>query len=208
MGQTVTVDLTKRKDLSDAIKNLKQYRDDILNKKIDEFLNELATVGIEAARVRMADSRYKDYITFGSTVEVGDKVHHVVLLYGRNTKMLERTWLLTATGNKTGQSTVNPILMSEFGSGAYASISGYMNAEGIGGRGTHPTQKHAFDKGGWWWYEEVGDPTSDHSTYVSTTDKTNREKHFSRGEVADRPLLTAVNEMQRKVRTVAEKVFG
>lgn len=209
MKWTITVDLAKG-ELSRAIRDLKHYRDHSLDNKIKEFIDELASVGIDTARLKMADNRYKNYITFGATVEVDEKKHRVVLVYGRNTEMFERTWFLTATSNKRGYSEINPILMAEFGSGAYARTSDHINTDGIGGRGTHPTQRHAFDKNGWWWYEEEADPTSDRSTYIplSITANTRREKHFSRGEVGARPLLAAVEEMQRQVRTIADKVFG
>lgn len=207
MAKTYNIVLGKG-GLASTIRSLEAYRDNGLRAKARQFTNELAQIGIDVAEGQMTSNRYKDYIRFSKRVVIDDKEHRIVLMYGKNIKMMKRTWLKTGTGNATGESVVNPILMAEFGSGINANTSGLKNVSGLGGRGTHPTQVHANDKGGWWWYEEKGDPTSDRTTWSYDTPSNNREKHFSRGEEPARPMYEALHKMQEQIIATAKKVYG
>lgn len=81
---------------------------------------------------------------------------------------------------ETGEALVNPLLMAEFGSGVYA----------IGGaQGTFPNQKYA-NRPPWFWKDLQG------------------ITHMSYGNEPTRPLLKAVQEMEKQIHDIAQRVFS
>lgn len=83
------------------------------------------------------------------------------------------------------------LLFLEFGAGIHfnkdmthplASELGY-------GVGTYPGQTHAFDENGWWYLDDNG------------------EWRHSYGIGADMPMYRSAQEMQKKIKSIAEGVF-
>ena len=165
--------------LNQTIKELHDYADR-LAQRCEQFVNELADIGIETARANMLNL-IND--TEGNTIDVANNVYF--------SKELEEsvdgaTCIILPTSQpfftqwQTGSAIVDPLLMAEFGSGMFA-VEGH--------RGTFPEQKHAFDPNGWWWRDVGG------------------ELHHSRGIRPTRPLLKAKEEMEQQIHAVAERVF-
>lgn len=165
--------------LEQTIEELHKYAER-LAERCDQFVNELADIGIQTAKYYLVNI-VED--TSGNMVSYGDKV---VFTKEVSWDTEGATCILLPVSNpylvswKTGSAVVDPILMAEFGSGMYA-------AEGH--RGTFPNQTHAFDPKGWFWQDTDG------------------KVHHSYGIEPSRPLFKAKEEMQRQIHEVAERVF-
>ena len=167
------------KSIQNAINELNKYNSD-LTKKCEQFVKELADVGINVGRQNCGP--YTNYIVFSKQVNPS-KYGCTAIFCATNTGMITAEWQ-TKDGIKTAY--VNPILMEEFGSGWYAED---MFDSGVGGQGTFPGQTHAFDSQ-WSWKDLNG------------------ELHSSRGEKPYHPMFNAYNEMFYQIRTIARRVFG
>lgn len=166
------------KSVSETISKLRNYQNG-LSAKIQEFVGRLADIGITVAR-SSSGGEFEPYLVFKREVtrqqgSVGAKA----LVIGSNSSLAKVVW-------DGGEAIVNPILMTEFGSGWKA-----WNPKGISGvgQGTFPRQKYAFDPKGWWWSE-------------------NGVTHHSYGTKAYAPMEHALVEMISQVESIAMQVFG
>lgn len=162
--------------INNAIAQVEQFKRD-LNAKLERFVSELADVGIEVVQ----DNIKVEYD--GEVRNFGDAVTFQKEINGDNQAV---TCVLIAEGHPylkewmEGSAMVNPLLMAEFGSGAYA----------VGAaQGTFPNQKHA-NHPPWFWRDMGG------------------KMHMSYGNEPSRPLLKAKNEMENQIRDVAQRVFS
>ena len=130
------------RDIENAIRQVEFFKND-LNWKLQQFVSELAEVGIQVIRDNVKVEydgevrNFGDAVTFqkATTVE-GEEVVCILTAEGQP---YEKTWM-------TGSAMVNPLLMAEFGSGVRA----------IGGaQGTFPNQKHAMHPP-WFWRDMTG----------------------------------------------------
>lgn len=130
------------RDISNLIKQVENFKYD-LQRKLADFVLELAEVGITVAKANTYVEYDEQYINMGDMLE-----------FSKETVIEDTgvTCVLTATGQvytkewKGGSAQVNPLLMAEFGSGAKA-VDGH--------RGTFPNQHVAFLQS-WKWTDNSG----------------------------------------------------
>ena len=165
--------------LEQTINELHKYAQR-LSERCEQFVNELADIGIETARWNLFNI-VND--TNGEMISYGDKV---VFTKEGSWDTETATCIIIPESHpyisawKTGIAIVDPLLMAEFGSGMYA-VEGH--------RGTFPEQTHAFDPNGWYWRDLDGN------------------LHHSYGIEPSRPLFKAKEEMKNQIHEVAERVF-
>ena len=130
------------RDISNLVRQVENFKYD-LQRKLTDFVLELAEVGITVARANTYVEYDEQYINMGDMLE-----------FSKETVIEDAgvTCVLTATGQvytkewQGGSAQVNPLLMAEFGSGAKA-IDGH--------RGTFPNQHVAFLQS-WKWTDNSG----------------------------------------------------
>ena len=130
------------RDITDAANKVKWYAS-YLQWKAEQFVSELADIGITIARANTSVEYDGQYINMGDRVEFSKPV---------TVEGEEVVCTLTAVGHPYtkewmgGEAQVNPLLMAEFGSGSQA-IDGH--------RGTFPGQHVAF-LSSWKWKNKAG----------------------------------------------------
>ena len=118
-------------DIDNLIRQVENFKYD-LQRKLADFVIELADIGITVAKANTYVEYDEQYINMGDMLE-----------FSKETVIEDTgvTCVLTATGQvytkewQGGSAQVNPLLMAEFGSGAKA-VDGH--------RGTFPNQHVAF----------------------------------------------------------------
>lgn len=163
------------RSINRAIKQVDRFKTD-LQAKLERFVSELADVGIEVIRENVK----VEYD--GQIVDFGESVYFQKDITGTSEGA---TCVLIAAGQPyikgwmTGTAIVDPLLMAEFGSGAYA----------VGAaQGSFPTQTHA-EKPPWFWKDLQG------------------TKHMSYGNEPSRPMFKAQEEMRNQIQAIADRVF-
>ena len=130
------------RDITDTINKLKWY-ESYLRWKLEQFVSELADVGIRVARENTYVEYDERYINMGDLLEFSKQVtgsdNEVVCTLTVTGQLYTKEWA-------NGSAQVNPLLMAEFGSGAKA-IDGH--------RGTFPNQHVAF-LDSWEWTDNSG----------------------------------------------------
>ena len=166
-----------------GINNLKaellNYKNNILQSKLNLFTRRLAEVGLNVANVKISESPLGKYVS----VRIESKS-----LNG------ESTAFLIANGrtiHSEGYEPFNILLGVEFGAGIHYNPNPNPNAAELGlGVGTFPGQVHAFEDG--WYYWDA---------------KTETWK-YSHGVKATMPMYNAYIEMLPKIKNIAKEVFG
>lgn len=166
-----------------GINNLKaellNYKNNILQSKLNLFTRKLAVIGINVANARISESPLGKYITvwIESTSLNG-----------------ESTAFLIASGqtiHADGYEPFNILLGVEFGAGIHYNPNPNPNADKLGlGVGTFPGQVHAFEDGWYYW------------------DAKTESWKYSHGVKATMPMYNAYIEMIPKIKDVAREVFG
>lgn len=151
-----------------------------LTDRCEQFVNELADIGIEVARANLTpivNDTDGHTIDFSSLVlfskDVSFDTESATCIIVPESHVFATEW-------QSGSAVVDPLLMYEFGSGMYA-VDGH--------RGTFPNQKYAFDPKGWYWKDLSG------------------VTHRSFGIQPTRPLFKAKEEMVQQIHDVAVRVF-
>lgn len=129
-------------DIDNLIRQVENFKYD-LQRKLADFVIELADIGITVAKANTYVEYDEQYINMGDMLE-----------FSKETVIEDTgvTCVLTATGQvytkewQGGSAQVNPLLMAEFGSGAKA-VDGH--------RGTFPNQHVAFLQS-WKWTDNSG----------------------------------------------------
>lgn len=158
--------------------NTVRWYENYLQYKLEQLVSELAEVGIVVAQ----DNTY---------VEVDNVYKNMgdFILFEKNVSKTKTgaECILIAVGKpyikrwESGEALVNPLLMAEFGSG-WRAIPPH--------QGEFPNQTHAEEHKPWFWVDMNGN------------------RHSSYGSEPSRPLFKAKQEMERKIREVAERVFS
>lgn len=131
-------------DLSvESIENLKrqllEYRNDELPRKLNLLLDKLANEGYEVAEVHKSES------------PLGKYVHIKVESSG----LTRRIMAIGKVMYSKGYAPFSTVLAIEFGAGATYNPDPNPNANKFGfGVGTFPEQAHARDKNGWYFWDE------------------------------------------------------
>ena len=159
----------------DCLNDYKAY----INNKANEFVRELADVGIKVAQGHLGE--WNNYIFFERLDE-----ENGTIIVASDINVL-KVWYTDKKLTNKREYEVSPLLLAEFGSGWLSDNKWDIN--GVG-QGTMPSQTHALNPNGWYWYDESG------------------VKHHSIGELPSYPLYTATVGMLTEIQTVARKVFG
>lgn len=169
------------KGLTQLARELDIYANRILPSKVDVFIERLAEKGITVAKGNLNNtfSPCVDFIYKPTGSGKGE--------IESQTQLIHRVWYKHEGKGKnktlvvSGEYDISPILMAEFGAGPYAQE---------GWRGT-------LGKNGlrdvWYWFDENG--TKHSSTYDDTI-------------IPTHPMHSAVLEMEKVYRQVADEVFG
>ena len=167
-------------NIDGIIDYLNDYKES-LTKKATEFSLALADVGIKVAYANSGE--WGEHILFTKEQD-GDKV----ILVGMDRHKVTKVWYTDKKQIHKRSYEVSPLLLAEFGSGWYSDDK--WGVDGVG-QGTMPdSYGHAFDKHGWFWYDESG------------------EKHHSKGEPPEYPMYAATIGMVLEIDRIARKVFG
>lgn len=168
-----------------GINNLKtellNYKNNILQSKMNLFTRRLAEAGLNVANVRISESPLGKYV--------------LVRIESKSFKD-KSTAFLIATGQTVqseGYEPFNILLGIEFGAGIHYNkdeINPYANELGFG-YGTFPGQLHALKDEGWYYWDA----------------KSETWKH-SYGIKATMPMYSAYIEMKPKISIIAKEVFG
>lgn len=180
------IDITLSKSSVDnAIKQIERYRDS-LERKCKEIENRLADDGALIAQNSIS-SEYAGYIDVSVRNGIAKDGSPCKEVVAENNSMIIAEWLVSSGEVKTAE--VNPILMSEFGSGSHASEPFFINGQAVGGQGTFPGQTHAFDANGWYWKDLEGN------------------LHHSRGNDPDAPMEKAMSVVLANAENTVKGVF-
>lgn len=175
-----SVDILSQSSIEQLQKKLKAYQKD-LQTKVEKFISNLSTHGIETARYNMG-APYGAYVAFTQTVTPTIYGAKAILL-ATNKGIIHSEWR-TQDGIKTAD--VSPLLMLEFGSGPKSRNP--MNIPGVG-QGTFPGQTHAFEDG--WYYMDL-----------------DGKWHYSSGVDANAPMYKAAVNMRKTIVYIAKEVFN
>lgn len=171
---------------------LRSYADS-LPMKIEQFLNALADIGISTARQNEGD--FSGYIVYSKEFDFDGK-EYALKMVARDNQPITREWFVSASDNAEMRSeTFSPLLMAEFGSGAYQ-VDNY-------GVGRLPdSMGHGNDPNGWyWWSDKFTDAPA-----VSV--KNGRWLFHSYGTPPTMPIHNAVMTMMENIESIARSVFG
>lgn len=167
----------------DSINNLKKelldYKNQILQSKIESLVQELAQLGIQVAEQCINDSPLGKYVTI--RIESNDTQY-----------LKERTIIATGEVKVSDKfADFNTLLAIEFGAGIYHNKKPNPNADKLGyGVGTFPGQIHAFEDGWYYW------------------DEKEQEWRYTHGVKATMPMYNAEIEMEKEVRKLAKEIFA
>lgn len=181
------VDVLSPTSLNKLAEDLRNYANDLQN-KTRLFLNALADRGIEVARQNEGD--FAGYIIY--TKEEGE---YSLKMVARDNQPITREWFVSASPNAEVRSeTFSPLLMAEFGSGAYQ-VDNY-------GIGRLPdSMGHGSNPNGWYWW-------SDHFTDgMAKTERNGRWLFHSYGTSPTMPIHRAVMAMIEDIEAIARSVF-
>lgn len=180
MAKKIHIDLSA-KSIDSAIKMLEQYKAS-LQPKTQQFLKELADVGIQAAKSNTS-AVLGQHITYTKQVTTSSGKKCVVKLIGRDDGTMTSTWYVSETQTKTAP--VSALLMAEVGSGKYANTTYNIPDSG---RGTFPGQTHAWEDR-WSYKDETG-------------------WHTTSGIQPTYPIHNAALAMRTQIESIAKRVFG
>lgn len=169
-----------QKSIQKLIKDLKNYRDVILPKKCRELVTRLAEIGIQTARVHIAESPLGHYVTIRTETQPTEIGYKAILIATGEVKVSDE------------YADFNTLLAIEFGAGIHYNKEQNPKANELGfGVGTFPGQIHAFQSEGWFYWDE--DSQSWKHTY---------------GVKATMPMYKASEEIIRNIRKIAKEVFS
>ena len=154
----------------------------IIEDNLVQIVQDIAQEGATAAQAAVSTGMYAGVCRFSVEDIKSSKTHASCNMVGTG-EPVERTWRYQGS-TKTVQ--VDPLLMSEFGSGWLA--DNLWDMGGVG-QGTFPGQKHASDPDGWYWTDVTG------------------VEHHSIGEPPSYPMHTADLRMIEVAPEIAKGVF-
>lgn len=174
--------------LYQLVDDLRKYADS-LPTKINQFLEALADKGISVARANEGD--FAGYIVYTK-----EPIEGGINLVARDRNAITNSWYVSASNNAEIRSdTFSPLLMAEFGSGAYQ-VDNY-------GIGRLPdSMGHGGDSSGWYWWSDV------FRDGEAVTWKNGRYLFHSYGTPPTMPIHNAVMTMIEEIETIARSVFG
>lgn len=169
------------KEIQNAIKEVKQYQND-LNRKCEELCRRMTAEGIIIAQAHIGSSGFGKYIRLSSKI-TPEQAGCRAVFYMEDAQKIVSQWQ-TLEGVKSAE--VSPALMLEFGAGLKAENPA--NIPGVG-TGTFPGGTHGSEPG--WYYMDL-----------------NGEWHYSSGVSPKMPMYFAGKELRDKVVAIAREVFN
>lgn len=171
----------------DGIEKLKRdllnYKDNILQQNIREYVSRLLQIGISVSQARVNESPLGKYITLSTNISA-DKMGCNGILIAKGVVKEE------VDSNGNAYPPFSTILAVEFGAGIHFNPTPNPNADKFGlGVGTFPGQLHAFDDI-WFYWEE------DEQKWKPT-----------QGVEATMPMYNARMEMANNLVKIAKSVF-
>lgn len=186
MKYTFKANLTSE-SIRNMVGQITDYRQNILPQKLELLVTRLAEEGITVAIHTISPGMGK-YVMFTQEVErTPDGI--VGYMVATETGQIHAEW--EQKDGSTRSADVSPLLMSEFGSGKFASDTPitFFDSDLKVGRGTFPEQTHAFNPKGWYYKDSKG-------------------WHHSYGYQPTKPMLTAWQAMFEKIDSLALEIFG
>ena len=171
------------KGIEQLKKDLLNYRDNILQKNIERYVQELLNIGVEVARTSVGESPLGKYVTISTNLS-SDKAGCKGILLAKGDVKHE----VDKDGN--AYPPFSTILAIEFGAGIYHNETPNPNADKFGlGVGTFPGQTHAYQNTWFYWDEDeqLWKPTH--------------------GVKATMPMYNAQMEIMQQVVKVAKTIF-
>ncbi len=178
MARVMTIDVLSKKNIKELQNKLDEYSLSLTN-KCKTLVQRLALHGLKVASVNANESPLGHYIHFTVTSDqMPNEAHALLIMDGQ---VLESGLY----------EPFHTALAVEFGAGIRYNPIPNPNASKLGlGVGTFPGQTHAFDKNGWYFWDE----------------KTESWKH-SYGIKATMPMYNAYTSMFSEVEKIAREVF-
>lgn len=168
------------KGIEELKKQLLQYRDEELPRKCRQLTQALADIGVNVAKAKINESPLGHHITLQSTMSESEAGCKAMIIATGDIKKSE------------GYAPFNLLLAVEFGAGIAFNPTPNPIAGDFGyGVGTFPGQVHAFEKEGWYYWDEEA-----------------QEWKHTRGVKATMPMYSAAMEIQNKVNEAVKAVFG
>ena len=169
-----------------SVAGIQKLKNDLLNYKNNEFnnqctlfVNRLAEKGLEVALESVNSSPVGKYVTIKIDPATPGKLNAKIIGSG-------------VVNQEKGREPFYVMLAVEYGSGIRYNEPGNPDAEKMGfGPGTFPGQVHAFDEGGWYYY-----------------DAENEKWKHTYGIKATMPMYNAMQMIKQVVENTAKEVFG
>ena len=172
------------KGIEQLKKDLLNYRDNILQKNIERYVQELLNIGVEVARTSVGESPLGKYVTISTNLS-SDKAGCKGILLAKGDVKHE----VDKDGN--AYPPFSTILAIEFGAGIHFNETPNPNADKFGlGVGTFPGQLHAFEDTWFYW------------------DETSEKWKPTHGIRATMPMYNAQMKMIEATSKIAKGVFG
>ena len=172
------------KGIENLKKQLLNYKNNILQQKVNEYVTRLLQVGIEVSQARINESPLGKYVTLTTNISA-DKMGCKGILIA-NGEIKEE---VDKDGNPYPP--FSTILAIEFGAGVYYNSVPNPNASKLGfGVGTFPGQTHAFEDTWFYW------------------DETDQKWKPTHGIKATMPLYNASIEILILATKIAKEIFG
>lgn len=139
MGKKVFKADLSVKSIENLKKQLLEYRNDELPKKLNLLVERLKDLGVEVVQSKVSESPLGKYV-------------HVVV---ESSKFTKKIIAVGEVKQSEGYAPFSTILAIEFGAGITYNREANPNADKFGyGVGTFPNQLHAFEDGWYFWSEE------------------------------------------------------
>ena len=171
------------KGIEQLKKDLLNYKNNILEQKIREYVSKLLDIGIIVAKANIDESPLGKYVTLSSTISA-DKTgcKGIIIAKGEIKEEVDN--------NGNPYQPFSTILAIEFGAGIHYNETPNPNADKFGlGVGTFPNQIHAFEDTWFYWdeAEQLWKPTH--------------------GVKATMPMYNAQIEIMQQVVKIAKTIF-
>lgn len=138
-----TVDILSSASIERLKKELIYYRDEILTKKCELLSERLAKIGLYVANLQISESPLGKYVSMSIDIQP-EKVGCKAILIATGAVMQHEKY-----------EDFSVLLAMEFGAGAHYNQAPNPLSSDLGyGVGTFPGQTHAFDKNGWYYWDD------------------------------------------------------
>lgn len=179
MARKFKVDILSQSSIKNLQKELTKYRGSLQDKSV-ELAKRLSDIGLRVTDLKINESPLGKYVSVQSSISEEEAGCRAVIM---------------TTGKifqSPGFPPFNVMLAIEFGAGIHYNDKENPYSKKMGfGVGSFPGQMHAFDKEGWFYWDDTA-----------------QGWRHSYGVKATMPLFYAYNEIFEKAKAAAKEVFG